>query len=161
VPAVSAGILLYRCRGERTEVFLVHPGGPFWATKDERAWSVPKGLVNPDENELECARREFTEETGFDAGGMTKEHDLGSFRQPSGKRLHIWAIEGDCDPAALKSNLFEMEWPPRSARTARFPEVDRGSWFERAEALRKIVGGQRPILERFYAVCAAWRSTVG
>jgi predicted NUDIX family NTP pyrophosphohydrolase len=149
--AVSAGILLYRWRGVRAEVFLVHPGGPFWAKKDEGAWSVPKGLVNPNEDELECARREFTEETGFDAGGNGAEHDLGSFRQPSGKRLHIWAIEGDVDPAAVKSNLFDMEWPPKSGRTAHFSEVDRGGWFERAEALLKIVSGQRPILEKFYA----------
>ena len=151
MPAVSAGVLLYRRRGTRTEVFLVHPGGPFWARKDEGAWSVPKGLVDPDEEELAGARREFTEETGFDAGGTGTEHDLGSFRQPSGKRVHVWAIEGDCDPAQLESNLFEMEWPPKSGRTASFPEVDRGSWFERAEALLKIVSGQRPILEKFYA----------
>jgi predicted NUDIX family NTP pyrophosphohydrolase len=151
MPAVSAGVLLYRRRGTRTEVFLVHPGGPFWAKKDEGAWSVPKGLVDPDEEELACARREFTEETGFDAGGNGTEHDLGSFRQPSGKRVRAWAIEGDCDPAQLKSNLFEMEWPPKSGRTATFPEVDRGGWFERAEALLKIVSGQRPILEKFYA----------
>jgi len=151
MPAVSAGVLLYRRRGTRTEVFLVHPGGPFWARKDEGAWSVPKGLVDPDEEELAGARREFTEETGFDAGGTGTEHDLGSFRQPSGKRVHVWAIEGDCDPAQLESNLFEMEWPPKSGRTASFPEVDRGGWFERAAALLKIVSGQRPILEKFYA----------
>ena len=151
MPAVSAGVLLYRRRGTRTEVFLVHPGGPFWARKDEGAWSVPKGLVDPDEEELAGARREFTEETGFDAGGTGTEHDLGSFRQPSGKRVHVWAIEGECDPAQLESNLFEMEWPPKSGRTASFPEVDRGGWFERAAALLKIVSSQRPILERFYA----------
>jgi predicted NUDIX family NTP pyrophosphohydrolase len=151
MPAVSAGVLLYRRRGTRTEVFLVHPGGPFWVRKDEGAWSVPKGLVDPNEEELACARREFTEETGFDAGGSGTERDLGSFRQPSGKRVHVWAIEGDCDPTQLKSNLFEMEWPPKSGRTANFPEVDRGGWFDRAEALLKIVGGQRPILEKFYA----------
>ena len=148
--AVSAGILLYRRRGSGMEVFLVHPGGPFWARKDEGAWSVPKGLVDPNEDELACARREFTEETGFDAGGSGAEHDLGSFRQPSGKRVHVWAVEGDCDPARLKSNLFEMEWPPKSGRTAQFPEVDRGGWFGRAAALVKIVSGQRPILEKFY-----------
>lgn len=151
MPAISAGVLLYRRRGLGTEVFLVHPGGPFWAKKDEGAWSVPKGLVDRDENELECARREFTEETGFDAGGNGAEHDLGSFRQPSGKRLHIWAIEGDCDPARLQSNLFDLEWPPKSGRTAKFPEVDRGGWFARTAALLKIVSGQRAILEKFYA----------
>lgn len=151
MPAISAGLLLYRRRDPGAEVFLVHPGGPYWAKKDDGAWSVPKGLVDPHEDELTCARREFREETGFDASGCGREHDLGVFRQPSGKRLHIWAVEGDCDPAALSSNLFEMEWPPKSGRTQRFPEVDRGAWFDRAQALLKIVKGQRPILERFYA----------
>ncbi len=151
MPAVSAGVLLYRGGPGAVEVFLVHPGGPFWARKDEGAWSVPKGLVNALEDELACARREFREETGFDAGGDGTERDLGVFRQPSGKRLHVWAIEGDCDPSALSSNLFTMEWPPRSGRTAEFPEVDRGAWFGQAESLIRIASGQRPILEKFYA----------
>jgi predicted NUDIX family NTP pyrophosphohydrolase len=151
MPVVSAGLLLYRRRDSGVEVFLVHPGGPFWARKDDGAWSVPKGLVDSNEEELACARREFNEETGFDPHGSGAEHDLGTFRQPSGKRLHVWALEGDCDPAELRSSLFEMEWPPKSGRTARFPEVDRGGWFDRAQALLKIVNGQRPILERFYA----------
>jgi predicted NUDIX family NTP pyrophosphohydrolase len=151
MPAISAGLLLYRRRGSRTEVFLVHPGGPYWAKKDDGAWSVPKGLVDPDEDQLACARREFKEETGFDANGRGHEHDLGIFRQPSGKRLHIWAIKGDCNPAQLSSNLFELEWPPKSGRTRQFPEVDRGGWFDRAPALLKILKGQRPILEKFYA----------
>ena len=151
VPATSAGLLLYRRRAAGVEVFLVHPGGPYWAKKDDGAWSVPKGLVDPGEDELACARREFTEETGFDAGASHSERDLGTFRQPSGKRLHVWAIEGDCDPRALSSNLFEMEWPPKSGRMAQFPEVDRGDWFEQAQALLKIAPGQRPILEKFYA----------
>ncbi len=150
MPPVSAGVLLYRRRGASLEVFLVHPGGPYWAKKDDGAWSVPKGLVDVDEEELACARREFKEETGFDAPVEGPVHDLGTFRQPSGKRLHVWAIEGDCDAAALRSNLFEMEWPPKSGRTARFPEVDRGGWFDRAQASRKIASGQRPILEKFY-----------
>ena len=149
--AVSAGLLLYRRRGPRTEVFLVHPGGPYWARKDEGAWSVPKGLVDAGEEELACARREFKEETGFDVDGSGPEHDLGTFRLPSGKQLHVWAIEGDCNPAELSSNLFEMEWPPKSGRTGRFPEVDRGGWFNRPQALLKIVTGQRPVVERFYA----------
>ena len=149
MPAISAGLLLYR-RGESgLEVFLVHPGGPFWARKDEGAWSVPKGLVDADEEELACARREFREETGFDAPSGA-ELDLGTFRQPSGKQVHVWAIEGDYDPAQLSSNLFEMEWPPKSGRRARFPEVDRGGWFDRTQALAKITTGQRPILERLY-----------
>lgn len=148
--AVSAGLLLYRRRGSRTEVFLVHPGGPYWAQKDDGAWSVPKGLVNPNEDELACAWREFREETGFDVNARGHEHDLGTFRQPSGKRLHVWAIEGDCNPDDLNSNSFAMEWPPKSGRTERFPEVDRGGWFDQAQALLKIARGQRPILERFY-----------
>jgi predicted NUDIX family NTP pyrophosphohydrolase len=151
MPAVSAGLLLYRRCASGVEVLLVHPGGPYWASKDEGAWSVPKGLVDPGEDELACARREFKEETGFDANGIGREHDLGSFRQPSGKRLRVWAIEGDCNPADLSSNPFEIEWPPKSGRHARFPEVDRGDWFDRAHALLKIAKGQRPILEKFYA----------
>jgi predicted NUDIX family NTP pyrophosphohydrolase len=152
---VSAGILLYRRRSSGTEVFLVHPGGPYWARKDEGAWSVPKGLVGAGEDELACARREFREETGFDAPVAASERPLGSFRLPSGKRLHVWAVAGDCDPAALRSNLFNMEWPPRSGHTGQFPEVDRGGWFDREAALRKIAPGQRPVLEKFYAECAA------
>lgn len=148
---VSAGILLYRRTPSGTEVFLVHPGGPYWARKDEGAWSVPKGLVGAGEDELAAAWREFTEETGFTAPATGSEQALGSFRLPSGKRLQVWAAEGNCDPAALRSNLFNMEWPPRSGRTESFPEVDRGGWFDRAAALGKIVPGQRPLLERFYA----------
>jgi predicted NUDIX family NTP pyrophosphohydrolase len=148
---VSAGILLHRRGAAGTEVFLVHPGGPYWARKDDGAWSVPKGLVDPGEEELACALREFKEETGFDTAAMGARSDLGSFRLPSGKRLHVWALEGDCDPAALHSNLFQMEWPPRSARIEQFPEVDRGGWFDRTTALRKIEHGQRPVIEGFYA----------
>ena len=150
MPLVSAGLLLYRRRGSSLEVFLVHPGGPYWEKKDAGSRSVPKGLVDGGEEELACARREFKEETGFDAPLASPTHDLGTFRQPSGKRLHVWALEGDCDPAALSSNLFEMEWPPRSGRTASFPEVDRGGWFDRAQANIKIASGQRPLLDKLY-----------
>ena len=151
MPAISAGILLYRRRDSGLEVFLVHPGGPYWASKDEGVWSVPKGLVHAGEEELACARREFKEETGFDVPGTGRERDLGTFQLPSGKRLHVWAVAGDCNPAELSSNLFEMEWPPKSGRTARFPEVDRGAWFDRMPALFKIATGQRPLLEKLYA----------
>jgi len=147
MPVVSAGILLHR--GGRREVFLVHPGGPYWARKDEGAWSIPKGLVGEGEDELACARREFHEETGFAAPGPAQA--LGTFRLPSGKRLKVWAVEGDCAAAALKSNLFEMEWPPHSAKRARFPEADRGGWFDKETALVKIVKGQRPAIEAFFA----------
>ena len=151
MPVTSAGLLLYRWREIRLEVFLVHPGGPYWAKKDDGAWSVPKGLLDPDEDLLACARREFSEETGFEAPANGSERDLGTFRQPSGKQLHIFAIEGDCDAAALHSNLFEMEWPPKSGRRMQFPEVDRGGWFEQGLALVKIAPGQRPVLEKLYA----------
>jgi len=150
VGTVSAGLLLYRRRGASAEVFLVHPGGPYWARKDDGAWSVPKGLVGPDEDERDGARREFREETGFETTAGACEHDLGTFPLTSGKRLHVWAIEGDCDPAQLRSNSFTMEWPPKSGRSAQFPEIDRGDWFDRAQALVKISPGQRPVLERFY-----------
>lgn len=145
----SAGILLYRGHGPGREVFLVHPGGPFWARKEEGAWSVPKGIVDPKEDPLAAARREFKEETGFEVGGEFQ--DLGIFRQPSGKRLHVWALEGDCDPSKLASNTFEMAWPLKSGRMQSFPEIDRGAWMKRMEALAKIVRGQRPILERFFS----------
>jgi predicted NUDIX family NTP pyrophosphohydrolase len=151
MPAISAGLLLYRRRESDLEVFLVHPGGPYWASKDDGAWSVPKGLVDAGEEELACAWREFKEETGFDVHGSAGERDLGTFRLPSGKRLHVWAVEGDCDPTKLNSNLFEMEWPPKSGHIARFPEVDRGGWFDRPAALLKIVKGQRPVVEKFYS----------
>jgi predicted NUDIX family NTP pyrophosphohydrolase len=147
---ISAGLLLYRRPGLCPEVFLVHPGGPYWAKKDDGAWSVPKGIVEPHEDEFACARREFREETGFDVAGSSNAHDLGIFRQPTGKRLHIWAMEGDCNPAELSSNLFELEWPPKSGRHARFPEVDRGGWFDRERALVKITKGQRPVVEQLY-----------
>lgn len=139
----------------------MHPGGPYWAHKDDGAWSVPKGLIHADEDELACAWREFREETGFDHFQPGSEHPLGSFRLPSGKRLHVWAVEGDCDAAALRSNTFEMEWPPRSGRTQRFPEVDRGAWFDRETALRKITAGQRPVLDRFYADLRSRESPAG
>jgi len=149
MPATSAGVLLYRGARRRRHVFLVHPGGPYWARKDEGTWSIPKGLVNLGEDELVCARREFREETGFGAAGDA--HDLGTFRMPGGKRLRVWAVEGDCDAAKLKSNLFEMEWPPRSGRRAHFPEADRGGWFDESTALTKIVKGQRTAIEAFFA----------
>jgi predicted NUDIX family NTP pyrophosphohydrolase len=145
---VSAGILLHRRRRSGVEVFLVHPGGPYWAKRDEGAWSVPKGLVDRGEDELTCAKREFWEETGFTVSGQPR--DLGAFRLPSGKRLHVWSVEGDCDSRELRSNLFEMEWPPHSGLRQKFPEVDRGAWFGKGAALAKIVKGQRPVIKKFY-----------
>jgi predicted NUDIX family NTP pyrophosphohydrolase len=151
----SAGVLLYRRRGAGAEVFLVHPGGPFWARKDEGAWSIAKGIVNPGEDERLAARREFREETGFEIEVGAAAQDLGTFLLTGGKRLRVWAVEGDCDPAALSSNLFELEWPPKSGRRARFPEVDRGGWFDPEQAPRKITKGQRPMLEKFYVALKA------
>jgi len=151
MPIISAGLLLYRRRGSATEVLLVHPGGPYWARKDDGAWSVPKGLVEPGENEHAAAWREFREETGLEPSSGDAERDLGTLRLPSGKRLHLWAVEADCDPAALASNRFELEWPPKSGQKQSFPEVDRAAWLGRSEALAKISAGQRPALEAFYA----------
>lgn len=145
MPEKSAGVLMYRRRGPAIEYLLVHPGGPFWAKKDEAAWSIPKGLMEDGEASEAAARREFEEETGLKlAGPMIK---LGAFRQPSGKIIYAWALEGDFDPANLRSNEFEMEWPPRSGKRARFPEVDRADWFDSEVALVKILKGQRPIVE--------------
>jgi predicted NUDIX family NTP pyrophosphohydrolase len=122
------------------EVFLVHPGGPFWAGKDERAWSIPKGEPREGEDPLTAARREFEEETGFSVDGPFLP--LPPLEQPSGKVITAWAVEGDCDPSVLRSNTFSMEWPPRSGAYDEFPEVDRGAWFGIAEAGRKLVKGQ-------------------
>jgi len=146
----SAGILLYRRKGQTFEFFLVHPGGPFWKNRDAGAWTVPKGAIEPGEDPLLAARREFAEETGFAVDGEFIE--LGTFKQPGGKHVLVWAVEGDCDPATLASNEFEMEWPPHSGKRARFPEVDRGGWFDVGEAQEKMLIGQRPMLERFFAL---------
>ena len=142
---VSAGILLYRRRNRQVEVFLVHPGGPFWAKKDLGAWTLPKGEIEEGEDPLAAARRELTEETGFTIDGDFRR--LTPLRQPSGKIIHGWAVEGDCDPAALRSNTFEMEWPPKSGKRASFPEVDRAQWFSLDEARRRIIAGQAAFLE--------------
>ena len=140
----SAGILMFRRTGGRPEVLLVHPGGPFWAKKDDGAWSIPKGLYEERESPLAAARREFEEETGCIPDGEFLA--LGSFKQPSNKTIVAWAIESDFDLAKFKSNLFSMEWPPKSGRAQQFPEVDRIAWFEHDEAKRKILKGQAPIL---------------
>lgn len=123
---------------------LVHPGGPFWAKKDDGAWSIPKGLADEGEDVLAAAKREFLEETGMAVDG--EFFDLGAHKQPSGKTIAVFACEGDFDPATLKSNSFSLEWPPRSGRTAEFPEVDRAAWYSTNEALGKINKGQTPII---------------
>lgn len=145
MPKRSAGLLLYRRSQRGLEVFLVHPGGPFWAKKDLGAWSIPKGEYGEDEEPGHAARREFEEETGFPAAGEIIE--LGTLRQAGGKLVSVWAMEGDCDPAALRSNTCEIEWPPRSGRKIGIPEVDRGAWFSLAEAGERILASQRPALD--------------
>jgi predicted NUDIX family NTP pyrophosphohydrolase len=146
MPQRSAGLLLYRRRGRGgVEVLLVHPGGPFWAKKDLGAWSIPKGIYEPDEDPLAAARREFAEETGSPVQGDAIA--LGSFRQSSAKTVDVWAVEGEFDPASLKSNTFSMEWPPRSGRRREVPEVDRAEWFVPEDAARKLLKGQRPVLD--------------
>jgi predicted NUDIX family NTP pyrophosphohydrolase len=144
MPKHSAGLLMYR-RREVLEVFLVHPGGPFWAKKDLGAWSLPKGEFTPEEDALAAARREFQEETGFPAAGEFLP--LTPLKQPSGKLIQAWAFEGDCDPGAIKSNTFTLEWPPRSGRIQKFPEIDRAGWFTLEEAKVKIIKGQVGFLE--------------
>jgi predicted NUDIX family NTP pyrophosphohydrolase len=142
----SAGLLLYRDRAGAPEVLLGHMGGPFWARKDERAWSIPKGEYGDDEDPLAAARREFEEETGSsppDGDALA----LGEVRQSGGKRVVAWAIRGDLDPATVRSNTFVMEWPPRSGRRQEFPEIDRAAWFDLANARRKVVKGQVPLLD--------------
>ncbi len=136
---------MYRFKEERLELFLVHPGGPLWAGKDEGAWSIPKGEYLPGEEPLVVARREFLEETGLVAEGEFLE--LSEIRQPGGKRVKAWAFAGDCDPSAITSNTFPLEWPPRSGRFSEFPEVDRAGWFELGAAKAKILKGQLPLIE--------------
>jgi predicted NUDIX family NTP pyrophosphohydrolase len=145
----SAGLLMYRRRRGVLEVLLVHPGGPFWAGKDVGAWSIPKGEYNPGEDPLAAARREFREETGFSLSG--KFIPLTPRKQPSGKIIEAWAVEGDCDVAAIRSNVFTLEWPPHSGRQQQFPEVDRAAWFSLAAAREKIIKGQRGFLEELQA----------
>jgi predicted NUDIX family NTP pyrophosphohydrolase len=140
----SAGLLLFRRRGGSVEVLLVHPGGPFWKDKDWGAWSIPKGEFDDDEPPLEAALREFEEETGSAAAGPFLP--LAPLRQKSGKVIHAWAAEGDLDAAAVRSNTFSLEWPPRSGKRQAFPEVDRAGWFTPDEALRRIHPGQAPFL---------------
>jgi predicted NUDIX family NTP pyrophosphohydrolase len=146
MPKTSAGLLMYRRRGSDLEVLLVHPGGPFWGKQDLGAWSIPKGEMLAGEEPLAVARREFEEETGVRAEGSFM--DLGSIRQKAGKTVHAWAVEGELDPAAIRSNTFTMEWPPGSGRIEEFPEIDRVAFFGIEAAKTRINPGQVPLLER-------------
>jgi predicted NUDIX family NTP pyrophosphohydrolase len=141
----SYGLLMFRRRGRAVEVFLVHPGGPYWTNKDSGAWSIPKGEIDPGEGGLEAARREFHEETGFQSEGPFIP--LKPIRQPSGKIIHAWAFQGDGDVADIRSNTFTMEWPPRSGTYQEFPEVDRAGWFTLETATEKIIHGQAGFLQ--------------
>ena len=144
---VSAGILAYRNGARELEVLLVHPGGPFWRNKDEGAWSIPKGEIDPNENPERAALREFAEELG-PAASIGPLRSLGEIRQRAGKRVIAFAGEGDFDPASLASNNFEIEWPPRSGRRQAFPEVDRAGWFELDTARAKLLAAQVGLLDR-------------
>lgn len=141
---ISAGILPFRRTGRAPEYFLVHPGGPYWARKDDGAWSIAKGEIGDGEDALAAARREFHEETGVDLAGHAASAfiALAPLKQPSGKIVQAWAIEHDCDAAAAVSNLCEIEWPPRSGKTITIPEIDRAGWFAERAALTKITKGQ-------------------
>ncbi|QEC79157.1 NUDIX domain-containing protein [Mucilaginibacter ginsenosidivorax] len=145
MPRQSAGILLYRKLNNIIQVFLVHPGGPFWKNKDDGAWSIPKGEYESDEDPLEAAKREFYEETGQYIDGEFIA--LKPIKQKSGKIVQAYLVEGDIDAANIKSNLFEMEWPPKSGKMQSFPEVDRAGWFTIGEAKVKINMGQVGLVE--------------
>jgi predicted NUDIX family NTP pyrophosphohydrolase len=147
MPKKSAGLLLFREVSGHLEVLLVHPGGPFWAKKDEGAWSIPKGEFEDDEEPLAAAKREFEEETGHELPDV-EMIPLEPLRQPSGKLVYAWAVKHDFDPAGLKSNTFSIEWPPKSGRYQEFPEIDRAEWFTIKEAQHKILKGQAPFLDQ-------------
>jgi predicted NUDIX family NTP pyrophosphohydrolase len=145
----SAGLLMYRHAPAELQVLLAHPGGPFWRAKDDGAWTLPKGEYEPPEEPLAAAIREFAEETGTPASPPFLP--LGEVVQKSGKRIQAWAFAGEFDPAQLRCNMFEMEWPPRSGRRQSYPEVDRVAWFSLDEARRKIIAAQLPLLDRLEA----------
>jgi len=149
VPKQSAGILMYRWRGDAAQVLLVHPGGPFWRRRERAAWSIPKGEFGPDEAPFDAACRELFEETGLTI--EAKPIDLGRLRASRDKELVVFAVAGDCDPERIASNTFEWEWPPRSGRYQRFPEVDRAAWFDLDTARDKLHKGQVPLVDRLLA----------
>ncbi len=144
----SAGLLLFRRTGEGLEVLLVHPGGPFWATRDLGAWSIPKGECGDGEDPRTAAWREFEEELGSPPPDGEEPLDLGEVRQKAGKIVRAWALAGELDPEEITSNTFTMEWPPRSGRSREFPEVDRAGWFALAEARERINPAQVALLDR-------------
>lgn len=150
----SAGLVLYRERGGGIEVLLIHPGGPFWQRKDAGAWSIPKGEIEPGEEAIDVARREFEEELGHPAPAKGSLVAIGMVRQAGGKLVRAWAAPGDLDVSQIRSAPFEMEWPPRSGRRQSFPEVDRAAWFDLVAARRMILPSQQPLLERVESASA-------
>jgi len=152
VPKQSSGILMYRRREGAIEVFLVHPGGPFWTKKDVGAWSIPKGEFTEGDDPFAAAKREFQEETSFAASG--KFAPLTPVKQSGGKVVHAWAVEGDCDASTIKSNTFSLEWPPHSGRQESFPEVDRAEWFPIEVAKNKILPAQVGLIEQLEDILA-------
>lgn len=148
----SAGLLLYRVDPDGVRVLLAHMGGPYWARKDDRAWTIPKGEFGPDEDALAAARREFAEELGSPPPDGARYIGLGDVRQSGGKVVTAWAVEGDLDPATVVSNLVELEWPPRSGRMQSFPEIDRAAWFDPDTARRKVIAAQQAFVDRLHAV---------
>jgi predicted NUDIX family NTP pyrophosphohydrolase len=154
MPKRSSGLVVWRRRGDAIEILLVHPGGPFWKSKDDGAWSIPKGEYSDTEDPLAAAQREFLEETGIAPAGDFLP--LGEVRQAGGKRVTAWAHEGDYDAALMHSNSFELEWPPKSGRRQSFPEVDRFAWFPIEDARRKILSGQTPLLDELASRFPDW-----
>lgn len=149
----SAGLLLFRRRAGRLEILLAHPGGPFWAKKEAGAWTIPKGEIEGEEDPLQTAVREFVEEIGVGVD-VESAYPLGSIQQKSGKTVMAWAVEGDFDTTALRSNTFSIEWPPRSGRTAEFPEIDRVEWFDPDSARLKLNPAQVPFVDRVIDLAA-------
>jgi predicted NUDIX family NTP pyrophosphohydrolase len=155
MPPTSAGLLMYRRRPDGTQVLLVHPGGPFWRNKDDGAWTIPKGEVAAGEQPLAAAVREFAEETGFAPAGDFSP--LAPVRQKGGKLVHAWAVEQDLDPAAIRSNTFQIEWPPRSGKRAEFPEIDRAEFFDLDRARLKINPAQVALIDELEKLLARRR----
>lgn len=153
---ISAGLLLFRRKDDQVEVFLAHPGGPFWRQRDLGSWTIPKGVIEPGEDPLDAARREFEEETGIRPTGPFLP--LGSVRQKAGKTVHAWAWEGDADPAAIQSNEMEVEWPRGSGRWRRYPEVDRCGWYDPTAARSRINSAQAELIDRLIAALEEGRT---
>lgn len=156
MPRISAGLLLYRIHEGTLQVLLVHPGGPFCQNKDDGVWSIPKGEVEPGEDLLACAKREFVEEIGFTPTGPFIL--LTPVKQRSGKIVHAWAFKGDCDPNAIASNTFKMEWPPRSGQQTEFPEIDRAEFFDVAAAKQKINAAQVALIDELVVIASGTTS---